>query len=51
MARVPYRCEAASVEGFIWQVASCYVKNHYNFYVMVQVLPGREPREIDRKII
>ncbi len=51
MARVPYRCEAASVEGFIWQVASCYVKNHYHFYVMGQVRPGRDPREIDRKII
>lgn len=51
MARVAYRCEAASVEGFIWQVASCYLKNHYHFYVMGQVRPGRDPREIDRKIV
>ena len=51
MARVPYRCEATSLEGFIWQVSSCYVKNHYRYYVMGYVRPGKDPREIDARIV
>ena len=46
-----YRCEATSVEGFIQQLAVSYVKNGYYFYVTGTVREGRDPREIDRRIL
>ena len=51
MARIVYPCEATSVEGFIWQVATCYVTNQYHHYAMGYVRPGRDPRAIDARIV
>jgi len=51
MGRIDYRCEAVSVEGFIQQLAVCYVKNHYRYYVMGHLRGDKDPREIDRKLI
>jgi hypothetical protein len=51
MGRIVYPCEATSVAGFIQQVAVGYVKNQYRFYVMGHLRAGKDPREIDRKLI
>jgi hypothetical protein len=48
---VSYRCEAASVEGFIQQLAVSYVKNGYWFYVSGTVPDKKDPRETDQKIL
>lgn len=46
-----YRCEATSVAGFIQQLAVCYIRNRYLFYVMGQVREGKDCQAIDTKII
>lgn len=46
-----YRCEATTVGGSIQQLAVCYVRNRYHFYVMGHVREGKDPRAIDEKII
>src|SRR4051794_1681579 len=46
-----YRCEATSVEGFVQQLAVSYVRNGYWFYVTGHIREGRDPREVDRKLI
>lgn len=46
-----YRCEAASVEGFIQQLAVSYVGNGYYFYVKGRIPPGKNPRAVDAKLI
>ena len=38
-----YRCEANSLAGFIQQLAVCYLKNRYFFYVMGCVREGKDP--------
>ena len=51
MGRIEYPCVATSLEGFIQQVAVGYVKNHYRYYVMGYLRGGKDPGEIDRKLI
>ena len=46
-----YRCEAASVEGFIQQLAIGYVAKGYIFYVAGKIPPPKKPREVDAKLI
>jgi hypothetical protein len=46
-----YRCEAASIEGFIQQLAVSYVGNGYWFYVAGSVPEGKDPRIVDAKLI
>jgi hypothetical protein len=46
-----YRCEATSVEGWVQQIAVSYVRNGYFFYVTGAIREGRDPSEIDRKLI
>lgn len=46
-----YRAEATSVEGFVQQIACCYLRHGYWFYVVGQVPNGKEPRAIDEKLI
>jgi hypothetical protein len=46
-----YQYVATSIEGFVQQVAVSYLKNHYWFYVMGFIRPGRDPTEVDRQII
>jgi hypothetical protein len=48
---IEYRYEAASVEGFIQQLAVSYLKNGYFFYVTGHVREGKDPRSVDRKIL
>lgn len=51
MAEVEYRCEATSIEGFIQQLAVRYLGSGYRFYAAGYVRDGKDPREIDRKIV
>ena len=46
-----YRCEATSLEGLIQQLAVCYVGRGYYHYVQGRVPDGKDPSEIDRKLI
>ena len=48
---MPYRAEATSLEGFVQQIACCYLRHGYWFYVTGQVPVGKDPRAIDRKLI
>lgn len=49
--RIEYRCEAATVEGFVQQLAVSYLKNGYFFYVTGHVREGKDPRGVDRRIL
>jgi len=46
-----YQCEAASVPGFIQQLAVSYVSNGYFFYVVGRIPEGKDPRAIDVKLL
>ena len=46
-----YRCEAASVEGFVQQVAVQYLRHGYWFYVAGVVPARKDSRDVDRKLI
>jgi hypothetical protein len=48
---MPYRAEAMSVEGFVQQVACCYLRHGYWWYVTGMIPPEKDPREVDRKLI
>jgi hypothetical protein len=50
-AKLDYRCEATSVEGFVQQLAVSYVRHGYFFYVTGYIREGRDPREVDRKVM
>ena len=46
-----YRAEATSVEGFVQQVACCYLRHGYWFYV-TGLIPGhKDPRAVDAKLV
>jgi hypothetical protein len=46
-----YRAEATSVEGFVQQIACCYLRHGYTFYV-TGVVPGhKDPRAVDAKLV
>ena len=46
-----YRCVATSPEGLVQQVAVSYLRHGYWFYVTGRVKAGKNPAEIDRKLI
>src|SRR4051812_19044628 len=46
-----YRYEAASVEGFIQQLAVSYLTNNYWFYVMGHIPEGKDARATDKRIL
>jgi hypothetical protein len=46
-----YRAVATSVEGFIQQIACCYLRHGYHFYVIGNVPVGKDPAAIDDKLI
>src|SRR5208337_4535619 len=46
-----YHCEATTVEGFIQQLAVCYVGRGYWFYVTGFIPPDKDPRAVDEKLI
>jgi hypothetical protein len=46
-----YRYEAASVEGFMQQLAVSYLPNGYLFYVMGYIPEGKDPQNTDKRIL
>jgi hypothetical protein len=46
-----YRCEAASVAGFVQQLAVAYVQHGHWFYVTGRVPEHKDPRAVDAKLI
>jgi hypothetical protein len=48
---MPYRAEATSLEGFVQQIACCYLRHGYWFYITGHVPVAKDPRLIDRKLI
>lgn len=46
-----YRAVATSVEGFIQQIACCYLRHGYWFYVAGRVPSGKDAAAIDAKLI
>jgi hypothetical protein len=48
---VEYRAEASTLEGFVQQLAVCYVARGYWFYVSGVVPPHKDPRRLDAKLI
>ena len=47
----PYRCETPTVAGFLQQLAVCYVRHGYWFYVSGVVPDTKDPRAVDEKLI
>jgi hypothetical protein len=48
---MPYRAEATSLEGFVQQIACCFLRHGYWFYVMGHIPTQKDARAIDRKLI
>ncbi|MHC4880748.1 MAG: hypothetical protein ACYTGL_30205 [Planctomycetota bacterium] len=46
-----YRSEATSVEGFVQQIACCYLRHGYWFYVTGRIPDRKNPEDVDRKLI
>lgn len=46
-----YRAVATSVEGFVQQIACCYLRHGYWFYATGRIPHGKDPRAIDAKLI
>jgi hypothetical protein len=46
-----YRCEAASPEAFVQQLACNLVNHGYWHYVAAEIPPGKDPRVVDAKLI
>lgn len=48
---MPYRAVATSVEGFVQQIACCYLRHGYWFYVSGRIPAGKDPHAVDQKLI
>ena len=46
-----YRAVATSVEGFVQQIACCYLRHGYFYYVIGRVPSGKNPATIDQKLV
>ena len=46
-----YRCEATSVAGFVQQLACCYVRHGYHYYVVGEIPPRKDPVAVDERIV
>lgn len=46
-----YRAEVVSLEGFVQQIACCYLRHGYWFYVSGLIPAGKDPQAVDQKII
>ena len=51
MEKLGYRCEAATIHGFVQQLAVQYIASGYYFYVTGVVPERKDPRAIDGKLI
>lgn len=48
---MPYRAVTTSVEGFVQQIACCYLRHGYWFYVTGRIPNGKDAPAIDAKLI
>ena len=46
-----YRAEATSLEGFVQQIACCYLRHGYWFYVTGHIPMHKDARVIDQRLI
>jgi hypothetical protein len=46
-----YKACATSVAGFVQQLACAYIRNGYHHYVVGEIPEGKDPEEIDRRLI
>lgn len=46
-----YRAEATSLEGFVQQIACCYLRHGYWFYVTGHIPRCKDPATVDRKLV
>ena len=46
-----YRYVATTKEGFVQQLATCYLRHGYYFFVQGKIPPRRDPKEIDAKLL
>lgn len=46
-----YRAVTSSVEGFVQQIACCYLRHGYWFYVLGRVPKRKHPESVDEKLI
>lgn len=46
-----YRFETTSVTGFVQQIACCYLRHGYWWYVTGVIPPHKDPATVDRKLI
>ena len=46
-----YQAVVTSLEGLIQQIACCYLRWGYWFYVTGHIRPGKDPRAVDSKLI
>lgn len=46
-----YRCEATSLDGFVQQLAACYLPHGYTRYVTGVVPPEKDARAVDEKLV
>lgn len=46
-----YRCVASSPEGLVQQVAVCYLRHGYWWYVSGRIPSSKDPEAIDRKLV
>ena len=46
-----YRAVATSIEGFVQQLACCYLRHGYWFYVTGQIPVGKDPLAVDAKLV
>lgn len=46
-----YRCEAATINGFVQQLAVCYLGRGYFFYVAGAIPAGVAPESVDEKLV
>lgn len=51
MRKKPYEYEATTVTGFVQRIATCLLRHGYVFYVQGTVKEGKDPREIDKKML
>jgi hypothetical protein len=48
---MPYRCVASSPEGLVQQVAVCYLRHGYWWYVTGRIPKGKDCEAVDRKLV
>lgn len=46
-----YRCEVTSIEGFVQQIACCYLPHGYRWYVTGRIPLHKDPELVDAKLI